>query len=93
MLYVATTTAMAVRRKAFTSKGRRQPLAVADSLEEADDRLFPFTRLPPSQCRSLRTTNAIERLHEDSNRAAVSRHRCHVVLGAARLRSDQHAQG
>ena len=30
---------------------------------------------------------------QDPNRAAVSRHRSHVVLGAARLWTDQHAQG
>ncbi len=42
--------------------------AVADSLEEAGDRLFTFARLPPSQWRSLRTTNAIERLHEEFKR-------------------------
>src|SRR5580693_1119269 len=42
--------------------------AVADSLEEAGDRLFTFTRLPPSQWRSARTTNAIERLHEEFKR-------------------------
>jgi len=41
---------------------------VADSLEEAGDRLFTFTRLPPSQWRSARTTNAIERLHEEFKR-------------------------
>jgi putative transposase len=32
------------------------------------DRLFTFTRLPPSQWRSARTTNAIERLHEEFKR-------------------------
>jgi hypothetical protein len=42
--------------------------AVADSLEEAGDRLFTFTRLPPSQWRSARTTNAVERLHEEFKR-------------------------
>ena len=42
--------------------------AVADSLEQAGDRLFTFTRLPPSQWRSVRTTNAIERLHEEFKR-------------------------
>jgi transposase-like protein len=42
--------------------------AVADSLAEAGDRLFTFTRLPPSQWRSVRTTNAIERLHEEFKR-------------------------
>jgi putative transposase len=35
---------------------------------EAGDRLFTFTRLPPSQWRSVRTTNAIERLHEEFKR-------------------------
>jgi len=41
---------------------------VADSVEEAGDRLFAFTRLPPDQWRSVRTTNAIERLHEEFKR-------------------------
>jgi putative transposase len=64
--------------KAFIRKWRLKHRAVADSLEEARDRLFIFTRLPPSQWRSARTTNAIERLHEefqakdqDADRAAV----------------------
>ena len=30
---------------------------------------------------------------QDTNRAAICRHRRHAVLGAARLRPDQHAQG
>ena len=30
--------------------------------------MFTFTRLPPSQWRSVRTTNAIERLHEEFKR-------------------------
>ena len=46
--------------------GVRSPPAL--SLEEAGDRLFTFTRLPPSQWRSARTTNAIERLHEEFKR-------------------------
>ena len=41
---------------------------MATSLEEAGDRLFSFLRLPPSQWRSARTTNAIERLHEEFKR-------------------------
>jgi putative transposase len=41
---------------------------VADSLEEAGDRLFTFTRLDPSQWKSARTTNAIERLNEEFKR-------------------------
>jgi transposase-like protein len=35
---------------------------VADSLEEAGARLSAFTRLDPSQWKSARTANAIERL-------------------------------
>ena len=38
---------------------------VADSLEEAGDRLFTFTQLPASQWKSARTINAIQRLHEE----------------------------
>ena len=54
----------ATRRKAFIRKWRlKHP--VADSLEEAGERLFAFTRLPPDQWRSVRTTTAIERLHEE----------------------------
>ena len=56
------------RRKAFIRKWRLKCRAVADSLEEAGDHLFTFTRLPPSQWRSARTTNAIERLHEEFKR-------------------------
>jgi putative transposase len=32
------------------------------------ERLFTFTRLPPSQWKSVRTINAIERLHEEFKR-------------------------
>jgi len=41
---------------------------VATSLEEAGENLFTFTRLPKSQWNSARTTNAIERLHEEFKR-------------------------
>jgi len=56
------------RRRAFLRKWRLKCRAVADSLEEAGDRLFTFTRLPSSQWKSARTTNAIERLHEEFKR-------------------------
>jgi putative transposase len=68
MIYAATAEEIQVRRKAFIRKWRLKHHAVADSLEEAGDRLFTFTRLPPSQWRSVRTTNAIERLHEEFKR-------------------------
>ena len=56
------------RRKAFLRKWRDKCEAVATSLEEAGDRLFTFTRLPVEQWKSARTTNAIERLHEEFKR-------------------------
>jgi putative transposase len=68
MIYAATREEIAARRKAFIRKWRLKHRAVADSLEEAGDRLFAFIRLPPSQWRSVRTTNAIERLHEEFKR-------------------------
>ncbi len=68
MIYATTPEEIAARRKAFIRKWRLKHRAIADSLEEAGDRLFTFARLPPSQWRSLRTTNAIERLHEEFKR-------------------------
>ena len=68
MIYAATPAEIAARRKAFIRKWRLKHPAVATSLEEAGDRLFSFSRLPPSQWKSARTTNAIERLHEEFKR-------------------------
>jgi len=68
MIYAATPKEVEERRRAFIRKWRLKCRAVADSLEEAGDRLFTFTRLPPGQWRSARTTNAVERLHEEFKR-------------------------
>jgi putative transposase len=68
MIYAQTREEIEARRKAFIRKWRLKHRAVADSLEEAGERLFAFTRLPPSQWKSARTTNAIERLHEEFKR-------------------------
>jgi hypothetical protein len=50
----------------------------ADSLEEAGDRLFTFARLPPSQWRSLRTTNGnrheLPRLRGSAGACVADRH-------------------
>jgi transposase-like protein len=100
MIYAATREEIEPRRKAFIRKWRLKHRAVADSLEEAGERLFTFTRLPPSQWKSARTTNAIERLHEEFKR----RIKTQTVLPSAdtaamlfwafaRFRPDQHAQG
>ena len=68
MIYAETSQKIEVRRKAFIRKWRIKHRAVADSLEEAGARLFSFTRLPQEQWKSARTTNAIERLHEEFKR-------------------------
>ncbi len=68
MVYADTAAAIETRRKAFLRKWRLKCRAVADSLEEAGDRLFAFTRLDPSQWKSARTTNAIKRLNEEFRR-------------------------
>ena len=68
MIYAATPEEIEIRRKAFLRKWRLKCRAVADSLEEPGERLFAFTRLPPSQWKSASTTNAIERLHEEFKR-------------------------
>jgi putative transposase len=69
MIYAATAQEIEQRRRAFLRKWRLKCRAVANSLEEAGERLFAFTRLPPGQWRSARrTTNAVERLHEEFKR-------------------------
>ena len=99
MIYAETAVEVETRRKAFLRKWRLKCRAVADSLEEAGERLFAFTRLDPSQWKSARTTNAIERLNEEFRR----RIKTQTVLPCAdtvpmllwallRLRPDHHAQ-
>jgi putative transposase len=68
MIYAATREQIEKKRKAFIRKWRLKHREVANSLEEAGERLFTFMRLPPSQWKSARTTNAIERLHEEFKR-------------------------
>lgn len=68
MIYAETSAEVMRRRRLFLAKWRLKCRGVADSLEEAGDRLFTFTRLPQSQWKSARTTNAIERLHEEFKR-------------------------
>jgi len=68
VIYAATREEVERQRKAFIRKWRLKHRPVADSLQEAGDRLFTFTRLPLGQWRSARTTNAIERLHEEFKR-------------------------
>ena len=68
MIYAATAEEVMEPRRAFLRKWRVRHRPVADSFEEAGEALFAFVRLPPSQWKSARTTNAIERLHEEFKR-------------------------
>ena len=55
-------------RSQFVAKWKSKCPQVAKSFEEAGDELFTYLRFPPSQWKSLRTTNAIERLNEEFRR-------------------------
>ena len=68
MIYARTVTEVDAKRRAFLRKWRLRCRPVADSLEEAGDQLFTFLRFPSDQWKSIRTTNAIERLHEEFKR-------------------------
>jgi putative transposase len=68
MMHAKTAAEVVAKRKAFLSRWKLRCRPVATSLEEAGERLFTFLRYPPEQWRSLRTTNAIERLHEEFKR-------------------------
>jgi transposase-like protein len=55
-------------REAFLLKWKKQCPGVAASLEEGGENLLTFYRFPESQWRSLRTTNAIERMQLEFRR-------------------------
>lgn len=68
MIHADTAAEVETRRKAFVRNWRLKCRAVADSLEDAGDRLFTVTRLDPSQWKAARTTHAIERLNGEFRR-------------------------
>jgi len=68
MMHAGDAKAVSAKRKVFLAKWRLRCRGVADSLEEAGDRLFTFLRYPLEQWKSLRTTNAVARLHEEFKR-------------------------
>jgi len=68
MMHAKTAAEVMAKRKVFLAKWKLRCRAIADSMDEAGERLFTFLRYPPEQWRSLRTTNAIERLHEEFKR-------------------------
>jgi transposase-like protein len=100
MIYAGSKQEIDAKRKAFIRKWRLKYRAVAASLEEAGDKLFTLARFPKSQWKSIRTSNAIERLHEEFKR----RIKTQTVLSSAEtaamlfwalasFREDHNAQG
>ncbi len=53
---------------AFERTWAKRCPGVVTSLREGGDQLLTFFRYPKAQCKTLRTTNTIERLHEGSRR-------------------------
>jgi putative transposase len=68
MIDAATRDAVETARVAFVRKWKLRCKAVLTSLEEAGDDLFTFLRYPISQWKSLRTTNALERINGEFRR-------------------------
>jgi transposase-like protein len=68
MIYAATREAVETARIAFVRKWKLRCKAVLTSLEEAGDDLFTFLRYPIAQWKSLRTTNALERINGEFRR-------------------------
>src|SRR5260370_29291567 len=74
MIYADTPQEVQKRRKAFLRKWRLRHAALANSLKEAGDPLFTFTTLPPSQWKSARNTNALQRLNKEIKRSINTQH-------------------
>jgi putative transposase len=68
MVYAETLEIARKTREAFLLKWKKPCPGVAASLEEAGENLLTFYRFPESQWRSLRTTNAIERMQLEFRR-------------------------
>jgi putative transposase len=68
MIYGESREAVENARVAFARKWKLRCKAVVNSLDEAGDELFTFLGFPASQWKSLRTTNALERINEEFRR-------------------------
>ena len=68
MIYATSAAEIEARRRAFKCK------AVADSLEEAGDRLFTFTRLPVQIPTQIAAAPSASFSHQTSTGTSASRH-------------------
>jgi transposase-like protein len=71
MIYAATPEEIATRRKAFLRKWRLKHSAVADSLDEAGDRLFTFARLLSIPTKPATNSNMNPATHSETKPATV----------------------
>jgi putative transposase len=100
MIYATTPEEIEARRKAFirkwrlkSSRRRRQPGRGRRTLVHLHaPATEPMAQRAYHQCNRA-VARRVQAKDQNANRAAVSRHRSHAVLGAARLRTDQVAQG
>ena len=99
MIYAATPEEIAARRKAFirkvaaaSSRRRGQPGGSwRPPLRFHSPATDPVAQREDNK-RDRASPRGVQATDQNPDRAAVGRHRCDVILGAARLRTDQHAQ-
>jgi len=72
-MYAKSSGEVLARRKTFLAGWKLRCRPVATSLEEAGERLVTVVRYPPEQWRSLRSTDAVERLHQEFKRRVKTR--------------------
>ncbi len=68
IVYAASVEAARIAYAAFERTWAKRCPGVVTSLREGGDELLTFFRLPKAQWKTLRTTNVIERLHEEFRR-------------------------
>jgi transposase-like protein len=68
MIYAENRQAVERARAAFVRKWKLRCQAAVRSLEEAREELFTSLRYPASQWKALRTTDALERIHQELRR-------------------------
>ena len=99
MIYAAKREEIDIRRKAFIRKchSSTAPSPTAWRKPATGCYLHPTAAEPMAQRADYECDRAaargVQTKDQDTNRAAICRHHRHAVLGAARLRPDQHAQG
>ena len=99
MIYAQTRQEIEAKRKAFIRKWRLECRAVADSLEEAGDRLS-LSALPavpmevdPNHERHRTSARGIQAADQDADRPAGRGNGRHALLGIAGLGTDRDAKG